>query len=114
MKATPNIFEVDAVLLSFQKNGVSGNQLTIYTGQDDIERVGVMALYNGQPRLDYWSGEECNRIDGTDGTIFPPHLVNRNSKIYVFTGDMCRRLPLVYTEDVLVRPYILGDGHNDV
>jgi hypothetical protein len=64
-----------------------------------------MSRFNGEERLHHWKGDECNRIDGTDGSMFPPNLVRRNSTIYIFNEDVCRRLPLEYVEDVTVRAY---------
>jgi hypothetical protein len=77
--------------------------MTIYTGKQDVNKLGVITRFNGEERIRHWSGDECNRIDGTDGTMFPPHLVRRNSTIYIFAGDICRRFPLEYTEDIIVR-----------
>jgi hypothetical protein len=74
----------------------------MYTGKENVQKLGVVSRYNGEERLHHWSGKECNRIDGTDGSLFPPHLVKRNSTIYVFSGDICRRFPLEYTEDIIV------------
>jgi hypothetical protein len=79
------------------------DHMTMYTGKEDVNKLGVITRINGEERLRHWSGEECNRIDGTDGSMFPPHLVRRNSTIHVFAGEMCRRFPLEYTEDITVR-----------
>lgn len=75
----------------------------MYTGKQDVNKLGVVTRFNGEERLRHWSGEECNRIDGTDGSMFPPHLVRRNSTIHIFASDMCRRISLEYTEDITVR-----------
>jgi hypothetical protein len=77
--------------------------MTVNTGKQDINKLGVVMRFNGEERLPHWSGEECNRIDGTDGSMFPPHLVRRNSTIHIFVSEMCRRLPFEYTEDITVR-----------
>jgi len=79
------------------------DHMTMYTGKQDVNKLGVITRFNGEESLRHWSGEECNRIDGTDGTMFPPHLVKRNSTIHIFAGEVCRRFPLEYTEDITVR-----------
>lgn len=81
------------------------NRITMYTGKQNLQKLGVMSRFNGEERLHHWKGDECNRIDGTDGSMFPPNLVKRNSTIYVFNGDVCRRIPLEYMEDITVRAY---------
>jgi hypothetical protein len=75
----------------------------MYTGKQNLQKRGVMSRFNGEERLHLWKGDECNRIDGTDGSMFPPNLVKRNSTIYIFSGDSCRRFPLQYMEDITVR-----------
>ncbi|KAJ9599080.1 hypothetical protein L9F63_010440, partial [Diploptera punctata] len=84
-----------------QRNGVRKDRITIYTGVDNKDKFGIVSRWNGADRMHYWNGEECNRIDGTDGSFFPPHLVNRESRLYIYHHDMCRRLPLEYKEEVI-------------
>ncbi|XP_069684901.1 scavenger receptor class B member 1-like [Periplaneta americana] len=81
--------------------GVRKDTVTMYTGKRNLQKLGMVTRFNGQERLRHWSGE-CNRIDGTDGTMFPPNLLDRNTTIYIFQGNMCRRLPLQYTEDAVI------------
>jgi hypothetical protein len=91
-----------------KKNGTMNDLMTMYTGKQDVNKLGVITRFNGEESLRHWSGEECNRIDGTDGSMFPPHLVRRNATIHVFASDMCRRFPLDYTEDITTRYSIPG------
>lgn len=56
--------------------------------------------FNGKPKLDFWSTEECNRIDGTDGSQFPPHLLDKKNHLQVFIKAFCRRFPLAYDSEV--------------
>lgn len=49
-------------------------------------------------KLNYWSGDEANKISGTDGTFYPPYL-NRSSIVESFSPDMCRSYGLVYLQD---------------
>jgi hypothetical protein len=78
------------------------NRMTMFTGKQNLQERGVMSRLNGEERLRHWKADECNRIDGTDGSMFPPNLVKRNSTLYVFNADVCRRFPLQYTEDITV------------
>lgn len=43
--------------------------------------------------LPHWKTEKCNRIAGSDGSIFPPHI-DHNTTLHVFDKDLCRLLPL--------------------
>ncbi|KAJ4444622.1 hypothetical protein ANN_06418 [Periplaneta americana] len=87
--------------MELQRVGVRKDTVTMYTGKRNLQKLGMVTRFNGQERLRHWSGE-CNRIDGTDGTMFPPNLLDRNTTIYIFQGNMCRRLPLQYTEDAVI------------
>ena len=95
----------------FQRTGVKRDRITIYTGVGNAEKLGIVSRWNGQDRMDYWGGEECNRIDGTDGSFYPPHLVNRQSRLYIYHHDMCRRMPLEYKEDVIVSIVLIFESY---
>lgn len=47
-----------------------------------------------------WTTDECNRVDGTDGSQFPPHLMDKNQTLYVFIKSLCRKFPLLYEKEV--------------
>lgn len=49
-------------------------------------------------KLDYWSDEYSNRINGSDGTIFSPFLT-RDKTLYAFSPDICRSYSLQYLKD---------------
>lgn len=78
------------------KNGTQNDIITVHTGERDLSKIGVISRYNGEDSLDFWGSQECNRIDGTDGSIYPPSIINPNSTLYLYTKDMCRRIPLEY------------------
>ncbi|XP_066991111.1 scavenger receptor class B member 1 [Anabrus simplex] len=84
------------------RNGTSSKRVTINSGQFDITQLGVISSYNGRERIDFWNSDECNRIDGTEGVMFPPHLVNTNSTLHIYNQEMCRRFPLVFKEHTTV------------
>lgn len=56
------------------------------------------------------------RIQGSDGTIFPPDTIRQKEEVYVYFKESCRRLPMVYEKEVeflngkvLVYKYVLPD-----
>ncbi|XP_047513163.1 scavenger receptor class B member 1-like [Pieris napi] len=87
------------------KNGTVSDRLTINTGENDKDKINILEKFNGDTKLPYWSSSECNSIEGSDGTIFPPAMLDKNRTIYIFYGNLCRRLPFNYVKDVDI-----GDG----
>ncbi|CAK1546431.1 unnamed protein product [Leptosia nina] len=82
------------------KNGTVSDRLTINTGENDKDKMNILEKFNGDDRLPYWGSSECNSIEGSDGTIFPPSMLDKNRTLFVFYGNLCRRLPFNYVKDV--------------
>ncbi|XP_068621765.1 lysosome membrane protein 2-like [Battus philenor] len=82
------------------KNGTGSDRLTINTGEVDKDKMNVIEELNGNSHLPYWSSPECNSIEASDGTIFPPSMLDRNKTLYVLYTNLCRRLPFVYEKDI--------------
>jgi hypothetical protein len=60
----------------------------------------MFANFNGETELSLWSDGVCNQIDGTDGSQFPPHMINKQTVLNVFIKDFCRKFPLAYSHEV--------------
>ena len=83
------------------KNGVSKDRITMNTGSRNLDNLGIIERVNGIDNRKIWDDEKCDRIIGTDGSMFPPHLIKDPSKIlYVYSQEMCRNLPFRFTEQV--------------
>ncbi|XP_055608637.1 lysosome membrane protein 2 [Uranotaenia lowii] len=91
-------FEKFGILMT--RNGTSPETFTIYTGENDLKQLLVIKELDGKPALDMWSTDECNRVDGTDGSQFPPHLMDKRQTLYVFIKSLCRKFPLRYEKEV--------------
>lgn len=84
----------DFILLHFvftQKNGtIESNRYTVKRGykMSPLE-VGQVVRFNDKHKMDVWPGEECNRIYGTDTTIFQP-FITPDTNLASFSGDICR------------------------
>ncbi|XP_066255655.1 scavenger receptor class B member 1 isoform X1 [Euwallacea similis] len=91
--------------LMYNKNGTSKDRVTMFTGAGDITRYGLIDRFNGMPKLPHYTEDRCNDIMASDGSIFPPHIT-KNSTIHIFDKDLCRKLPLVFQEEVV--------GANDI
>lgn len=83
-----------------QRQGISVDTFTIFTGEDDINKLSVIDRFNGQEKLNFWATEECNRIDGTDGSQFPPYYMDKKRPLSIFSKAFCRKFPLYYDSEV--------------
>lgn len=66
-----------------------------------MNRLGIIASHNGRRKLNTWSGE-CNRIDGSEGTIFPPFLTPE-SDIHLYLPLICKRFPFVFNGSITMK-----------
>lgn len=57
--------------------------------------------------MPHWTKPECNAINGSDGSIFPPHIA-RTDTIHVYDKDLCRMLPLTFEKEVLTNGGVTG------
>uniref|UniRef100_A0A1B6ES61 Scavenger receptor class B member 1 n=1 Tax=Cuerna arida TaxID=1464854 RepID=A0A1B6ES61_9HEMI len=85
--------------LMYGKNGTAKDIVTVFTGASDITKYGLVDRFNGESSLKHWTTKECNRVNGSDGSIFPPHIT-KNDTIYVYDKDICRLLPLKFLEEI--------------
>ncbi|XP_055847666.1 scavenger receptor class B member 1 isoform X1 [Episyrphus balteatus] len=93
--------------LMYGKNSTSPDRITIFTGVKDITKFGIIDKYNGHSYLPHWVGDDCNRLNGTDGSIFPPHLTH-NRTLHIYDKDLCRLLPLVFQKEVITKGGVKG------
>uniref|UniRef100_A0A8D8KL16 Lysosome membrane protein 2 n=2 Tax=Culex pipiens TaxID=7175 RepID=A0A8D8KL16_CULPI len=84
------------------RNGTSTETFTIYSGENDLKQLAVIKEMDGKSKMEMWTTDECNRVDGTDGSQFPPHLMDKKQTLYVFIKSLCRKFPLQYEKDVIL------------
>lgn len=63
--------------------------------------MGEILTVDGKDKLSFWKTEECNKISGTDGSVFHPGISDADT-LNIFNKDLCRSLPLVYEKSVNV------------
>uniref|UniRef100_A0A1I8NNC5 Protein croquemort n=1 Tax=Stomoxys calcitrans TaxID=35570 RepID=A0A1I8NNC5_STOCA len=68
----------------------------VYTGADDISRLGQMHTWNYKSHSGFFDSH-CGMTNGSAGEFYPPNLTP-DSIVGLFTPDMCRTVPLDYTE----------------
>lgn len=74
----------------------------INTGARDRHLFGKVSSWNSYRRLPFWPGSQCNVINGSDGTLFPPPI-SKNEPLYIFNPELCRTVNLVYDRASEVR-----------
>lgn len=90
------------------RNGTSPDRITVSTGVGNIDTVGTIVKYNGQEKMDHWSTNECNRIDGTTGSFFSPYTIRAKKPVSIYLKDICKKFSLHYQEEVDVLPGYKG------
>uniref|UniRef100_A0A8D8S8B9 Scavenger receptor class B member 1 n=1 Tax=Cacopsylla melanoneura TaxID=428564 RepID=A0A8D8S8B9_9HEMI len=93
--------------LLYGKNGTSKDNVTVFTGETDMMKFGLIDKFNGKDHLTHWKTEQCNSLSGSDGSIFPPHM-DKSRTLYVYDKDICRLLPLVFEKEVMTEGNVLG------
>ncbi|XP_022184723.1 lysosome membrane protein 2 [Nilaparvata lugens] len=78
----------------------TNNTVTVQTGHKDLRHINVVRAFNNKTVMDVWHGNECNRIDGSDGAFFFRKDLEQHKTLYIFHEDVCRRLPLVFEKYV--------------
>ncbi|MED6257026.1 hypothetical protein ATANTOWER_006973 [Ataeniobius toweri] len=88
--------------LMWKKNGTHEGEFVFHTGEQNYLDHGKIDTWNGLREMSWWSSNQSNMINGTDGAVFHP-LINRNELLYIFAADLCRSIHLAYVEDVEVK-----------
>nr|WAB51696.1 scavenger receptor 10 [Harmonia axyridis] len=77
----------------YSRNGSASydGNYTMWTGEDDIQKTGIVSEWNFKNYSDSYSGN-CDRIDGSTGEVWYP--VKNSKTISIFVPDMCSVLTL--------------------
>lgn len=54
----------------YKANASSVGRFTVYRGVQDISKLGEVVTFNGEEEVDAWDDEKCNKITGTDSTVY--------------------------------------------
>ncbi|XP_069043493.1 lysosome membrane protein 2a isoform X1 [Lepisosteus oculatus] len=88
--------------LMYKKNGSSEGEFVFHTGEEDYRDYGKIATWNGQSTMQWWSSNQSNMINGTDGGAFHP-LISKNESLFIFAADLCRSIHVDFEKDVEVK-----------
>lgn len=94
--------EIDKIFgLMVKKNGTNTGEFVYHTGQQNYLDYGRVVTWKGQSQLTFWTSNQSNSINGSDGAFHP--LLDKNERIYVFTPDLCRSIYMEFEKDVEVK-----------
>lgn len=83
-------------ILAF-KNGLNPDLITMHTGRDNLQNLGIIQSINGAEDRHVWGDETCDKVYGTDGSMFPPDWIrDTNNTLYIYAKDLCRTIPFRY------------------
>ncbi|XP_077398838.1 lysosome membrane protein 2c [Vanacampus margaritifer] len=95
--------DVDPVFgLFYKSNATNDGEYVFLTGQQDYKDFARVDTWNGQSSLNWWTSDECNMINGTNGASFHSALT-KNEILQMFSSDLCRSLYAVFEKDVAVK-----------
>ncbi|XP_034478600.1 lysosome membrane protein 2 [Drosophila innubila] len=81
------------------RNGTSVDSVQLNTGEDDISKFSIITQFNGKPQLDFWEGDECNSINGSEPSMFSPSILQERRPVNVFLQVLCRKVPLHFERE---------------
>lgn len=61
--------------------------------------MGQVLQFDDEDELTVWPGKECNKLRGTDSTIFAP-LMKPSEGLWTYSTDLCRALGPQYQRKV--------------
>jgi scavenger receptor class B, member 1 len=92
-------FNPEDVGIVAPRRGVSKHRLTVFSGTENVNDVGRVYSVNNRTTNDVWKTEQCNRIEGSDGVIYGPSLVQNKEDLHAYMPEFCRSLPLVFEKE---------------
>ncbi|KAL1129912.1 hypothetical protein AAG570_012856, partial [Ranatra chinensis] len=82
-----------------KRKGVHGDVVTVESGLEDVDRVAVIHRYDGASSIGHWSDARCDLIEGSEGAQFPGRMASHHKPLFIYSKDMCRRLPIKYSRE---------------
>lgn len=73
-----------------------GDFETVYTGEGDIRKAGLIDTYKGSKNLPQWKGKCANINGASDGVKFQS-LIEPNDTLTFFRKSLCRSARIVRT-----------------
>uniref|UniRef100_A0A8C3B2T8 Platelet glycoprotein 4 n=1 Tax=Cyclopterus lumpus TaxID=8103 RepID=A0A8C3B2T8_CYCLU len=83
--------------LFYPYNGTYEGVFNVYTGKEDMSKVGIIDRWRGERSLRFWDDPYCDMINGTDASSFAP-FVDKSTPLYFFSADICRSVSAGFEE----------------
>uniref|UniRef100_UPI0037E9605A lysosome membrane protein 2-like isoform X2 n=1 Tax=Semicossyphus pulcher TaxID=241346 RepID=UPI0037E9605A len=88
--------------LMYKKNESNDGEFVYHTGQQNYMDYGRVETWKGERTVSFWTSDQSNSINGSDGSAFHP-LLSKSERIYIFTPDLCRSIYMEFEKDVEVK-----------
>ena len=75
-------------LFVFQKNLSQSEMFNMYTGKDDINRLGLIHTWNYSANTGSYRGR-CSEVHGSPGELWPMNIAQQ-TEAPLFMSDLCR------------------------
>jgi scavenger receptor class B, member 1 len=95
-------FNPEDVGILAPRRGMTKKSVTIFSGTGDYRDVGRTYALNDKTKLDIWKSDECNKVDGSDGIVYGPALVQSKKDVNVYLPNFCRSLPLAFDKELSI------------
>ncbi|XP_054718226.1 scavenger receptor class B member 1-like isoform X2 [Uloborus diversus] len=83
----------------YGKNDTDDGNYTVWSGEDGLDKLNVINMWNGKESLGFWSGKTCNMFNGSNAEIGPPILPYQRTYTF-FQSVFCRSITLDYVTDI--------------
>ncbi|KAL3271969.1 hypothetical protein HHI36_022438 [Cryptolaemus montrouzieri] len=99
-KFLPNWITFENLGLIDRMYDFDGDFETVYTGEDDIRKAGLIDMWRGSTKIPQWENP-CGNVRGSsDGTRFPSYI-QPDEKLFFYRKSMCRARHLVKVNDTV-------------
>ncbi|XP_034565557.1 lysosome membrane protein 2-like isoform X2 [Notolabrus celidotus] len=88
--------------LMYKKNGSNDGEFVYHTGQQNYMDYGRVETWKGESKVNFWTSDQSNSINGSDGSAFHP-LLKKDERLYIFTPDLCRSIYMEFEKEVEVK-----------
>lgn len=84
------------------RNGIAKDVTEIYTGKDDINKVGTIKSMAEKANYDHWLNEDCNNVDAVEGVLFSPKQIHNKAPVELLYKDICRKMPYSFEKEIKI------------
>ncbi|XP_046741790.1 scavenger receptor class B member 1-like isoform X1 [Diprion similis] len=98
----PSWIKFDRLGLIDRMYDFEGDIETVYTGETDVSKAGLIDTYNYGTDLPQWTGRCANVQGASDGTKFRGYL-EPNQTLHFFRKSLCRSVEMYYTSTKTIK-----------